>query len=430
MALVNPINYLNQNEFRYLMNNNNGYCSSSDFLRTLRKERIRCKKTGSSSSYIVFDFSKYLKNIHTNGEYYRLLKKIIILISRNTREYDMKYLLSPSKIRLLLINVRLYDAEIFVEKIIIKLYEYLKFAPKGDFSEIINAMTITSYPLSQNHASIKIEKLPVLENYLNKKGVLNNQSYKSEDQEIPGFFMSWDKSVSSDGIISLTAPIFWDILSKQQIFVTYKLFKRLFDILGSLFFIILFSPMIFLISIAVKATSKGPVFFKQERLGYWGKPFLFLKFRTMYVDCDENCHKEYIRKLINGNHEEANLGTKDMPYYKLVNDPRITCLGKILRQSGLDEIPQLFNVLRGKMSLIGPRPPILYEVEEYKSWHFRRLFQVKPGITGLWQVSGRNRTTFDEMVRLDIQYAENLSLFLDIKILLFTLKAVLESDGN
>ena len=124
-----------------------------------------------------------------------------------------------------------------------------------------------------------------------------------------------------------------------------------------------------------------------------------------------------------------NLGTLEDPLYKMMKDPRVTKVGKRLRCSSLDELPQLFNVLKGEMSLVGPRPPIPYETQEYEEWHYRRIMEVKPGLTGLWQVSGRNHTTFDEMVRLDIRYAEQLSLWLDLKILLKTVTAVLKNDG-
>ncbi|MDM7923653.1 MAG: sugar transferase, partial [Pyrinomonadaceae bacterium] len=165
-----------------------------------------------------------------------------------------------------------------------------------------------------------------------------------------------------------------------------------------------------------------------KRQGMDGRIFLCYKFRTMYADADEAIHREAFKKNIVG-HEEANAGDSDAPVYgKVKDDPRITPAGRWLRRSSLDELPQLFNVLKGDMSIVGPRPPIPYEVENYELWHRKRL-DMKPGITGLWQVSGRNRLKFDEMVRIDLYYIENWSLWLDLKIILLTLPAVFRGDG-
>ena len=199
--------------------------------------------------------------------------------------------------------------------------------------------------------------------------------------------------------------------------------KRAMDIVGALIALIVASPALLLISVVIKLTSAGPVFFRQKRVGQFGREFTFLKFRSMVVNNDPSIHQNYTRDLIAGKAVAAG-GT-----FKLKNDPRVTPIGKFLRKSSLDELPQFINVLRGEMSLVGPRPPILYETEGYKLWHQRRIQQVKPGITGLWQVTGRSRTTFDEMVRLDLYYIEHQSLWLDIKILLKTPLAVLIGDG-
>ena len=428
MPFIATKNAMDLSQFRSLLSNKNGCCTSPEFLRILRNERNRCKRSGCHTTYITFDFSKIIDRINNiNGEYFRVLKKIIIMISRNSREYNLKYLVTPLKIRLLLVDVTIYDAEIFIEKVLAKIYEYLTFFKKEDFNKMTKVIEISS---NSSHESYTSSQVNIIEDYQRKGETTSSKTVKHNDRDIPGLFIRWAKSCASDSIMTLTAPIFWDILFRQQIYITYKFVKRGLDILGALFFIILFSPMILVTSLAIIMTSKGPILFKQERLGYWGKPFHFLKFRTMYTDCDVNRHRAYVKKLIKGENGAVNLGTKERPYYKLTKDPRITPLGRILRQSSLDEIPQFFNVLKGDMSLIGPRPPIPYEVEEYKKWHFRRLFQVKPGITGLWQVSGRNRTTFDEMVRLDIQYAQNLSFLLDLKILLKTFKAVFALDGK
>lgn len=207
--------------------------------------------------------------------------------------------------------------------------------------------------------------------------------------------------------------------------------KRAMDLLGSSLAILLFSPIFCFISLLILVTSKGPVFFRQERLGQFGKKFIFLKFRSMNVHNDDTIHREYIKKLITENKasEEGSEGVHGPPVYKIRNDPRITPLGAFLRKTSLDELPQLLNVFKGEMSLVGPRPAIPYEVENYDVWHRYRLLQVKPGITGLWQVTGRSATTFDEMVRLDLKYIQEWSLWLDVKILCRTPGAVFKGRG-
>jgi lipopolysaccharide/colanic/teichoic acid biosynthesis glycosyltransferase len=180
-----------------------------------------------------------------------------------------------------------------------------------------------------------------------------------------------------------------------------------------------------MIAVAVKATTRGPVFFRQERLGLNGKPFSFLKFRSMYTDCDNINHKEYITRLI---HDKKSAAVKP-GVFKLTDDPRVTPVGGFLRKTSLDELPQFINVLKGEMSLVGPRPPIPYECELYDIWHRRRLLSCKPGITGLWQVTGRSSTTFDEMVRMDLKYIHEWNLWLDLKILFMTPKVVFSGKG-
>ena len=187
-------------------------------------------------------------------------------------------------------------------------------------------------------------------------------------------------------------------------------------------------PVVPGIALAVKLTSEGPILFRQRRVGQHGKSFVFLKFRSMYTGNDASKHKEYVQKLIAGKAERHSDGNGN-GVFKLTKDPRITRVGAFLRRSSLDELPQLINVLKGQMSLVGPRPPLPYEVEKYDVWHRRRLLEAKPGITGLWQVSGRCRVAFDDMVRLDLKYARTWSPWEDIKILVRTPAAVVFGDG-
>jgi lipopolysaccharide/colanic/teichoic acid biosynthesis glycosyltransferase len=203
--------------------------------------------------------------------------------------------------------------------------------------------------------------------------------------------------------------------------------KRTIDIIGGLILSALCLPLCLLIAIAVKATSKGPILFRQMRVGQHGKQFVFLKFRSMYVNNDHTIHREFVTKLINKEVPAApGVSSK---VFKLTCDKRITPVGQFLRKTSLDELPQFLNVLRGEMSLVGPRPPIPYELAAYQTWHRRRLLEVKPGITGLWQVSGRSTVDFDAMVRLDLKYATSWSPWLDLKILFRTPLAVIRGSG-
>jgi lipopolysaccharide/colanic/teichoic acid biosynthesis glycosyltransferase len=183
--------------------------------------------------------------------------------------------------------------------------------------------------------------------------------------------------------------------------------------------------------VAIKLTSKGPILFRQTRIGQFGQHFTFLKFRSMYTDADSRVHQQYVQEFIlqskngNGAHEAL----KQDGFFKLSQDPRITPVGRFIRTTSLDELPQLLNVLAGTMSLVGPRPPIPYEAEHYDMWHRRRLLEAKPGITGLWQVKGRSRTTFEDMVRLDLQYIDEWSLWTDLKLLLQTPWTVIKCEG-
>jgi lipopolysaccharide/colanic/teichoic acid biosynthesis glycosyltransferase len=207
----------------------------------------------------------------------------------------------------------------------------------------------------------------------------------------------------------------------------YDVVKRAIDVAFSLTLLVMLSPLLVAVATLVKLTSKGPIFFRQERVGQMMAPFTMLKFRTMQVNNDHAIHHAFVSSFIKPETHADRRDTNQV--FKIANDPRVTPVGKFLRRSSLDELPQVWNVLRGDMSLVGPRPPIQYEVDQYKSWHTRRVVEVKPGITGLWQVRGRSRTTFDEMVRLDLQYARTYSFWTDVKILLATPGAMLSGKG-
>jgi len=220
-----------------------------------------------------------------------------------------------------------------------------------------------------------------------------------------------------------------DLFQREERRKGPRMVKRAMDIAGSMLALVLGAPVFLVIALLVKLTSKGPVFFRQQRVGQYGVPFTFLKFRSMFQNNDASIHREYVRKLISGQAERMSGNGSKEGVFKLTHDPRITSIGRFLRRTSLDELPQFLNVLMGEMSLVGPRPALPYEVEAYDVWHRRRMLEAKPGITGLWQVHGRSRVKFDEMVRLDLRYAKNWSPWLDLKILLRTPRVILFDDG-
>jgi len=206
--------------------------------------------------------------------------------------------------------------------------------------------------------------------------------------------------------------------------------KRAFDIVVSVAVLLLLSPVLLLVALAIRLESAGPILYRQRRIGENGRPFTMLKFRSMVVNADPGVHQAHVARLIQDNIrlEQTAAAPGGPATLKLARDPRITRVGALIRKTSLDELPQLFNVLRGDMSLVGPRPPIAYEVALYQDWHKRRL-AAPPGITGLWQVRGRNRVSFDEMVRMDLDYIEHQSFWLDLQLLLQTPLVVVGGQG-
>jgi lipopolysaccharide/colanic/teichoic acid biosynthesis glycosyltransferase len=235
--------------------------------------------------------------------------------------------------------------------------------------------------------------------------------------EIPGD----DSGIPSD------TELYPDVLKRNKIHKLVRIAKRVMDIVVSIVALFLFLPLFAIIAALVKLSSKGPVIYKQERLGQFGNAFNCLKFRTMYANNDPRIHQEFMKRVIRGKYD-GNPGNSSKPVYKMTDDPRVTRIGRFLRRTSLDEFPQFINVLNGDMSLVGPRPPLAYEYLQYDIWQRRRVIESKPGITGLWQVRGRSRVRFDDMVRLDLQYGSAWSLWLDMQILMQTPRAVLLGD--
>jgi lipopolysaccharide/colanic/teichoic acid biosynthesis glycosyltransferase len=194
----------------------------------------------------------------------------------------------------------------------------------------------------------------------------------------------------------------------------YRLAKRALDLVGSSIGLVVTSPILALVAIAVKLESPGPILFRQERLGLGGRPFTLYKFRSMHLSAEQARHRDHVRDLIRGEGVEAQ--SSAATWVPIPFDPRVTRLGAFLRRSHLDELPQLVNIVRGEMSLVGPRPPIPYEVEVYEPWHLRRL-AVTPGLTGLWQATAWGRISFDEGVALDLAYIDRRSFWFDLQLI-------------
>jgi lipopolysaccharide/colanic/teichoic acid biosynthesis glycosyltransferase len=252
---------------------------------------------------------------------------------------------------------------------------------------------------------------------------LNEEKFQHISMSMHVFPEEWDHDFTHGNPV-----LYPDFVNRHDGQKIARIIKRWMDVVGSAVALALLFPIFLVVALLVKLSSKGPVLFKQERLGQFGKTFTFLKFRSMYANNDRKIHQEFMRRVIKGDHDgEVKGGSQKV--YKMTNDPRITKIGSILRRTSLDELPQFINVLKGDMSLVGPRPPIAYECKEYDIWHRRRVLEIKPGITGLWQIKGRSRVRFDDMVRLDLQYVRDWSLWLDLQILAQTPRALFSDDA-
>jgi exopolysaccharide biosynthesis polyprenyl glycosylphosphotransferase len=239
-----------------------------------------------------------------------------------------------------------------------------------------------------------------------------------------------EPTTANEKQVSPVDPLLYPELSANRPTIrNFQTLKRNMDIVFSALLLILLLPVFALIALLVKLSSPGPVFFRQTRVGHLMKPFMMCKFRTMYATADQKVHQDYVSWFITASDQAQSKSREKPAVFKLTKDPRITPIGQFLRRTSLDELPQFWNVLIGDMSLVGPRPPLPYELQQYKPWHRSRVLEAKPGITGLWQVVGRSRTTFDEMVRLDLRYAKTMSLWSDIKILLATPAAMITGKG-
>ena len=379
--------------------------SAEEFENILLRERTRCDRNEHGFSLVVFEVVENMKNGKTTGQLVKALLK------RRFRMIDDVGWFRNQHISVLLNNTDREGAEDFVK----------------DIQNMI--------PSAARHVRCHIYVYPAdWQNIFYGNG--NSKERHLIDNSTKGDRRTSEKSafstrhaesvrvnVASPGSENQSDSYGQPALELHQIYGSgLPLWKRVMDIIVAALSLIVLSPLLLFISIMIKFVSYGPVFFKQERVGYLGKKFIMWKFRSMKVDCDTFSHQDHTSKLINSTKQIDE--NEKLPMTKLDDHPHIIPFGKILRKLCIDELPQLIHVLYGKMSIVGPRPPIPYEVDEYLYWHNGR-FDVVPGITGLWQVSGKNQLTFDQMIRLDIQYSRQLSIWLDIKIILMTPFAIM-----
>jgi lipopolysaccharide/colanic/teichoic acid biosynthesis glycosyltransferase len=353
-----------------------GVLSEESFQRMISLERKRSERSRKPFLLMLVDMGGYVPSERSS----KVLGSILSALALSTRETDVTgWYKRSSVVGVMFTEIGLEDRASVLGTMISRVSETLK-------------STLTFEQFSQ--VSLSFHLFP--------------EDWNHEDEKRP------------------TNPRLYPDLEKRD--ESRKLFnavKRAMDVGGSLFAMIVFAPLWLAIALAIKLTSRGPVFFRQRRIGQHGTSFTLLKFRSMHVGNDASSHKEYVRQLIAGTAERHPSDGNGGGVYKITKDSRITAVGAFLRRTSLDEIPQFINVFCGEMSLVGPRPPVPYEVEAYELWHRRRLLEVKPGITGLWQVSGRSRVKFDDMVRLDLHYAQTWSPWLDLKIILRTPGAML-----
>lgn len=415
--------------FKVFKNTHYNFCKLEEFQRRLVLEKRRSERLNYRSVILNFDFADYLNK---NGFYKKFdRKELIRLFCASIRETDSVCLYSKNIILILLPDTETSEAQSVCERLIDKLNS-LHFS-ENELSHSDLNIELLTFPEKQSRERPENDLL--LNNFENDTNTVNTFQGSFDANFKKECFENLNLCVSTFNGSTLSIPItqiyFWNKHHLSNLLLKSKLtLKRSLDIVGAILGLTILSPVMLITAVSIKLTSSGPVFFKQKRVGYRGQVFTFLKFRSMYTNNNDEIHQNYVKKLIQGKNQEINNGNNEEPFFKIKYDPRITLIGRILRKTSIDELPQLINVLKGEMSLVGPRPPIDYEVKEYKNWHYRRILDVKPGITGLWQVSGRSRTTFNEMVRLDIQYSQNWSLLMDFKILIKTVKTVFMVEGT
>ena len=371
LKLINPLRWFRRNAAFHEIH------PTERFRDLIERERSRTDRTGIRFSLVVFRLAARKRDS------YRTLHHLVGLLTSRARTSDEVGWFDKTSLAVLMIGSGEADAAKFGQNVIASL-------PEGVAVPMVSVHLYPNKRGGEEHARLGEEAVTEAGSV-----AANPPTPTSENAGVP-------EEAAMPSVFFRQLPLWKDIL----------------DVILSLIALILLSPLFLMIAVYIKIADPGPVFFRQYRMGFRGKKFECWKFRTMKVDNDAAAHEEYLKSLIKG-------GDQAMIKLDARKDPRIIPLGWLLRQSGLDELPQLINVLRGDMSLVGPRPCLPYEAMEYDQWHAERFDSV-PGLTGLWQVSGKNRTTFKDMMRFDIRYSRRMSFWMEIQILFKTFPAIVQ----
>ena len=366
----------------------------SAFKRILERECARADRTGSHLALVGFGAGNSNNSMQVQA-------KLIALLKKRIRLTDELGWLVDNRIGLLLFNADAASTARFMHSL-----------KNNGLDPIPNiSYTIYLYPCGRPDGRDRGSGLPKKPKLSRSQGP---HPLRDQDSTIPNesrIHRSMEIADDQQGS-AIVAPTESD--SIKTLLLKVPLWKRLLDIAGASSGLVIFAPLFIMVAIHIKLVSPGPVFFKQARIGYGGRNFRMWKFRTMHVGAEQNAHRQLVNDLLEHN---------DLPMNKLADDARIIPLGKLLRKCCIDELPQLINVFKGEMSLVGPRPDPVYAIDHYTDWYAAR-FDAMPGMTGLWQVSGKNQLSFQQMMRLDIAYARQRALWLDLKILLITIPAI------
>lgn len=407
--------------------------SADAMLAKLREERLRAERSHSALGLVTIDFPGLVNALEDRGgpSPAAVSNALLDTLITSTRETDVRGWYEGDKIAILVPYTDQDGTQALVQKLTRVIASRLR--PRDTSNDMLLSKRLKGF---FRICALDTDKKPL--DAIREHNLGRVEDSKSSDvrrpfrrEAVAMAPQAFDCLQNQSGSAALA--IHWPFSFELLDYMSSRQFnlkaKRMLDIVGALAGIVLFAPAMALIAVAIKLTSPGPVLFKQERMGLLGRSFTFLKFRSMKVGNDPSIHKEFVTKLIRGDIDNPNNQAEGSKVFKITDDPRVTQIGAFIRKTSLDELPQFFNVLLGDMSLVGPRPPISYECDEYRMWHCRRILEVKPGITGLWQTMGRSSTTFDEMVRLDLQYSRNWNVVMDVKILLKTVMAVFSGRG-